>query len=343
MKQIPAILSCLCVTLFFISGCQKESITQSGMAEDHFFLKSGNQHMPVTVGGNVDSKKFLIIIHGGPGGNAIVYRENFVKNEVEKEMAIVYWDQRFSGNSQGNNGGTDIKDFRKDIKSLLLLLKAKYGSDKQFYLLGHSWGGFLAPYFLVDNANQDLVKGWIQVGGAHNYRLNDSLTREMLLHYGKIEIANGRNTSEWEKIVNWCNNNGFEGNKNAGELNAFAYKAEEMIGEVIKPESGNDVREMQQAIFLAQWSNGISTNIRKIDDPTYANPNSDQLKKIKIPTLLMWGKYDFVVPPDLALDVEANSGSLDVTKIIYLYSGHSPMSNERVKFWKDLINWVKIH
>ena len=33
-----------------------------------------------------------------------------------------------------------------------------------------------------------MVKGWIHVDGAHNYSLNDSLTKEMLLFYGKKEI-----------------------------------------------------------------------------------------------------------------------------------------------------------
>jgi hypothetical protein len=71
-------------------GCEKDPFTLSGMAEDHFFLKSGNQHMPITVVGNVDSKKFIIIIHGGPGGNGLDYRDAYIKDLVEKEFVVVY-------------------------------------------------------------------------------------------------------------------------------------------------------------------------------------------------------------------------------------------------------------
>lgn len=331
------------IYLFFLSGCQKETFSTSGIAEDHFFLKNGNQHMPVIVGGNLDAKKILVIIHGGPGGNSIVYRDLHVKNIVEKEFVVVYWDQRFAGNTQGNGGETDINDFRQDLKRLLYILKSKYGTDKKLYLLGHSWGGFITPYFLIDENNQNMVSGWIQVGGAHNYRMNDSLTREMLLEIGNSEILLGNNTRDWEETVNWCNDNGFEGKENAGRLNGFAHKAEGLIKDVNEPASDSRYNQTRQNALFTQWSNGISSAIRDIDLPTYSHPNSDKLSKIKLPTLLLWGKYDFVCPSGLAEDIEKNIGSNDVTKIIYPNSGHSPMMNQREEFWRDVINWVKIH
>ncbi len=342
MKKHHLVLLVSMIALVFL-GCQKESFTLNGMAEDHFFFKSGNQHMPVTVAGNVDSRKFIVIIHGGPGGNGLDYRDQHAKTLLEKEFAVVYWDQRFAGNTQGNGGNSGISEFRNDIKKLLILLRTKYGSDIHFYLFGHSWGGFLAPYFLVDEGNQAMVKGWIQIGGAHNYHLNDSLTREMLLHFGEIELASGNNLSDWNEIVEWCNQNGFEGRENAGQLNGFAHRAESLISDVIEPEFDFDFKKLQATAFLSEFSNEIASSIRQIDQPTYVTPNSDQLFKIQIPTLLLWGKYDFVCPPELADDIEDNIGSSDVSKIIYIYSGHSPMMNEPLKFWGDVIEWVKVH
>lgn len=324
-------------------GCQNEIFTLSGIAEDHFFLKSGNQHMPITVAGNIDSNKFVIIIHGGPGGNGMAYRDNYVKEVVESEFAVVYWDQRFAGNTQGNGGNTDILEFRKDIKNLLLLLNDKYGLDNNFYFLAHSWGGFLAPYFLLDGNNQEMIKGWIQVGGAHNYYLNDSLTREMLLHYGNIELAAGNNALDWNEIVDWCNVNGFEGSENALQLNGFAHRAENLIQDVEIPEYNSDIKKIQTNAFFSEWSNGIASSIRAIDNPAYSTPITDQLVKIQLPTFLLWGKYDFVCPPELADDIENHIGSYDVEKIIYPNSGHSPMFNEPINFWKDVIEWLNYH
>jgi pimeloyl-ACP methyl ester carboxylesterase len=342
MKNVMSIPIIFILSLF-ITGCQKESLTLSGIAEDHFFLRSGNQHMPITVGGNVDSKKFMVIIHGGPGGTSIVYRDNYVKDVIEKEFAMVYWDQRFAGNTQGNGGNTHISEFRRDIRNLLLLLRNKYGEDNDYYLFAHSWGGFLAPYFLADGNNQDLVKGWIQVGGAHNYHMNDSLTREMLLHYGRIELAKGNHIEDWEEIVDWCNENGFEGRENAITLNGFAHLAETLIDNVHASDFEFDFAFLRQNAIMAQFTNLYSSAFRKIDEPTYSTPNSDQLYKITLPTLLLWGKYDFVCPPGLALDIEENIGSDDVSKIIYQHSGHSPMDNQYELFWNDVVSWIKSH
>ncbi|MFD2034628.1 alpha/beta fold hydrolase [Belliella marina] len=342
MKNFNLVAIVVMASLLF-AGCQKESFTLSGMAEDHFFLKSGNQLMPITVAGNVDSKKFIVLIHGGPGGNALVYRNKAAKNIVENEFAMVYWDQRFAGNTQGNGGNTHISEFRSDIKKLLTLLRTKYDSDIELYLFAHSWGGFLAPYFLADGDNQEMVKGWIQIGGAHNYRLNDSLTHNLLLHYGNIELAAGRNVSKWSEIVEWCTQNSFEGIENARKLNSFAHSAESLIEEVIEPESDFNFEQIQRYAFMSNETNSIASKIRRINHATYANPNSDQLFKIQIPTLLMWGKYDFVCSPGLANDIELNIGTSDVHKIIYPYSGHNPMLNQPEEFWYDLVDWVKSH
>lgn len=332
----------MAILMVAISSCQKESFSLSGMADDHFFLKSGNQHMPISVVGNVDSKKFIIILHGGPGGSAIQYRDGYVREHVETDVVMVYWDQRFAGNTQGNGGNTDITQFRRDIKNLILLLRNKYGSDKEFYFLAHSWGGFLAPYFLADNNNQQLIKGWIQADGAHNYYLNDSLTREMLISKGNIEISEGRNVSTWREIVDWCLSNDFKGQKNGEQLNKFAFRAESLMNAVNEPKDPT-FADILQTSLMSFLSNVIASSIRNIDSPTYEIPNSDKLNSITIPTLLLWGKYDFVCPPGLADDILNNIGSTDVSQIIYQNSGHSPMLNEPENFWNDVLAWVKLH
>jgi pimeloyl-ACP methyl ester carboxylesterase len=90
-------------------------------------------------------------------------------------------------------------------------------------------------------------------------------------------------------------------------------------------------------------SNIAASIIRNIDSPAYEIPNSDKLHIITVPTLLLWGKYDFVCPPELATDILNNTGSQDVDQIIYENSGHSPMLNEPEKFWNDVTTWVTTH
>lgn len=339
MRIIFLYLLTICVCSW---GCQKEVISTSGQAYDEFFLKSGNIEMPVTVAGNLEAKKLMVIVHGGPGGNGIDYRDSYAVKMVESKIAVVYWDQRFAGNSQGHAGEKDISAYRQDIHHLLLLLRHRYGAAMQIYLMGHSWGGFLTPYFLVDGSNQSLVKGWIQVDGAHNYRMNDSLTREMLLATGKLEVAANRNTTTWQEIVDWCTNNGFEGDQNAGQLNSYAHKAEELMADITNPTS-SEASPANHAVFFSNWINEQASGRLQIDGPAYTTPNSDRLHRLQLPTLLLWGAYDFVCPPLLAKDIESHIGSKDVTKIIYAHSGHSPMVNEPVQFWEDVLTWIEKH
>lgn len=322
-----------------LSSCLNDQAPEGGIVHDFFFLRNEGQDMPVTVAGNVESGKMLLIIHGGPGGNGIEYRDEYVSSSVENQLAVVYWDQRYAGNSQGNGGSIRIEDFADDIKKVIQLLRHRYGQNQQIYLFAHSWGGFLAPYFLLQDSNQNLVQGWIQIGGAHNYELNDFLTKEMLLFYGSQELSANRNTDFWTEVVDWCSNNSHLGLENSSQLNAFAQDAETMF---------DFIRDSDLTFALPNNSSLAANSVNEkmsgrlqIDQQAYDVPNSNNLNRITLPTLLIWGKYDFVCPPGLAEDIEVNSGSEDLNKVILGNSGHSPMVNEPVTFWSMVINWVQ--
>jgi pimeloyl-ACP methyl ester carboxylesterase len=333
-----------------LSSCQKEKITISSDAQDAFFLQEGGNALPIQVRGNTASKKMLVIVHGGPGGGgSILYRDNNVINNVEKEMAVAYWDQRFGGASQGNSSNSDVASFKNDIKKVLQLLKSRYGNDTKMYIMGHSWGGFLTPYFLEDGNNQDIVKGWIHVDGAHNYSKNDSLTKEMLLFYGKREIAANKNTATWQEIVNYCNAHAYNESFDVStQLNSYAGQAEGYMSEVKAGASnlsialeGANTNKFPITAQLANLYN--SARVLKIDRKAYPIPISENLYKIKLPTLLLWGRYDFVCPIGLKADIKKNIRSTDVFEKTFEQSGHSPMFNEPEAFWGTVVNWVKTH
>ncbi len=346
---MPIKLFALIILLLIMVSCQKEEISLGTDAHDVFFLKQEDFSIPIQVHGNVASKKMLVIIHGGPGGSGLEYRDRYVIDNVEKEFAIAYFDQRFAGATQGNTPDSDISLFRNDFKKVLQLLKSRYGSDTKFYVMGHSWGGFLAPYFLQDGDNQNLVKGWIQVDGAHNYAKNDSLTREMLLFYGKREISANRNTSNWQEIVDFCNANPFDASYELGvSWNSNASKAGRYLSEVNSNTSiselvvnGVKINKIPITANLANTYN--SARSLKIDKQAYGLPISENLYKLKLPTLLLWGRYDFVCPIGLTDDIKKKIGSKDITQKTFEKSGHSPMDTEPKEFWDTLINWVNVH
>ncbi len=332
-------------------SCQKEKFTKSGMANDHFFLQSNGANMPVYVRGNLNNEKIVILVHGGPGNSDLQYRvepngSEPKINKLEKEFAVVYYDQRGAGASQGNNIDMDVINFKKDLKNLILLLKAKYGNNKKIYVMGHSWGGFVVPYFLEEY--QNMVNGWIQVDGAHNYSLNDSLTWRKLSSFGNTQIAANIRASEWQTIVNYCNLNNPLNNKIVGrKLNRYAGDVEAYIPDL--PTGSTLAEKLKQlpksGIPITSYVSNLVANtfITQTDFQAYSIPISENLFKINKPALLLWGKYDFICPSELMNDITSKISSTDVTSKIFNKSGHSPMVDEPELFWQTVVDWVAVH
>jgi pimeloyl-ACP methyl ester carboxylesterase len=88
-------------------------------------------------------------------------------------------------------------------------------------------------------------------------------------------------------------------------------------------------------------SNGAGNPI--LNEDSQNNPQTSRLHEITIPSLFVWGKYDFVVPP--AIGYAAYSLVNTSEKQIYLmdHSGHSPMSNEAVIFTEKLIAFIEMY
>ena len=90
------ILVFVLLTSILFSSCEKESFYDG----DHFFVKNDGAEMPVYIKGNIESKVFILFVHGGPGGNASLSSFLPVAKELENDYAFAYWDQRASGLSQ---------------------------------------------------------------------------------------------------------------------------------------------------------------------------------------------------------------------------------------------------
>ncbi len=334
----------------FLAGCQKKHKQPSGMVKDHFYLKNGDSKMQVYVEGNITAKKMVITLHGGPGDGSLYLNIGEANHVAEKEFAIAYWDQRLAGSSQGNIQSTDLNAYTDDLKKLVYLLRHLYGSDLKIYLLAHSWGGLIAPKFLEEPGNQALVDGWIQVDGAHDYPLNDSLTRAGLIEFGKQEIALGNNTGKWSEIVNYCESHDSKNNRRvARKINGYANETNSLIGNV-NPETPSVKDRLlyftkeynyPQTTFLV---NGLYNNlVGPVEDNAYRERVSENLAAIHTPALLLWGKYDFVCPTGLMSHLAGKISSADVTQKVFQNSGHSPMFNEPINFWTTVTLWVNAH
>jgi pimeloyl-ACP methyl ester carboxylesterase len=330
-------------------SCQKEQITISADAHDVFFLQNEGSAMPIRVHGNTASKVFILMVHGGPGSDGLIYRQEYVIQNVENQCAMIYWNQRNSGNSQGsiNDGYDNVEQFVKDFEKVVVLLKKRYGADISLFVNGHSWGGFLTPAFLQKGNNQAAVKGWIQTAGAHNIPLLNQYSRQMQLDQANIEIAANRNVVDWTEIRDYCNSltlplttdQALKLNVYSSlailrtpELSGTGYTFGVLINQYMK----------NNADILQLYGSAANPLIQSLGRQIFSGKQvSDSMSVITIPTLLLFGKYDYTCPPQLADDIFSRIKSTYKKKVVFEKSGHVVMQSLNEKeYWAEVLAFV---
>lgn len=84
----------------------------------------------------------LIVLHGGPGGD---HRDYLSLETLADDLFVVLWDQRGTGLSERvPDGEIDGPTYLADLN----FLGEHFSPDRPFHLLGHSWGGAYATYYI---------------------------------------------------------------------------------------------------------------------------------------------------------------------------------------------------
>jgi pimeloyl-ACP methyl ester carboxylesterase len=302
--------------------------------------------MRVLVRGNTASKTFFIMVHGGPGGSSYIYNTKKIAEIVQPECAVVFYDQRDAGASQGNKNTDyfDLNQYSDDLKDVLKILKSRYGQDIEFFLFSKSFGGMIASNFMTEANNQDQIKGWLFVNATHNYRLNDSLTHEKLLRVGKEHLASGQNASAWEEIVEYCDKISAPFSfQQSLQLNQYGTKAQKII-EGLEPYAENLVKDYKicEHIPLTNYYLGRTNSLaRELNESLTQLEFSSKLSKVTIPVLVCSGKLDFVCPTGLADDFYARVSSTDKQQLLFEKSAHN--LEEQDAYYHAFVKFVLEH
>ncbi|WP_431126258.1 alpha/beta fold hydrolase [Flagellimonas flava] len=344
IKRKSAVLILTILTLGVLS-CSKESEDLTALRET-IFVRHKNADMPARIFGNASEKVFLIILHGGPGGTGLEYRVNTIRTEVEKNNAVVYFDQRGSGSSQGSYSEKEVSIdlMAEDVLALAKVIKAKYGEDSKLFLMGHSWGGALGPATLLKDQNDFL--GWVDVNGAHDPKGLYDNYQIALPEMADEQIALGNSIAYWERLRTLANTIGPYSLQNYYSLNRAAngvaqvLAADDVINEAVA-DFGNDTPSEKP--LTVNWN---KNQIGRILDEKGLNENvsfTNRLSEITIPSLVLWGTYDIVVPTLYAQEAFDNLGSDDKEIFIFERSAHSPMYTEPDLFAQKLIEFINTH
>ena len=334
------------ILLLLFIGCQKESILNSTNASEVFYVENSGASMRVDVQGNTASGIFILIIHGGPGVSSYFYDTKYISTHLGDKYAMVYWDQRNAGASQGTSNGKDLHlgVMVEDLKKVIEVLKYRYGKDISLFLVGHSFGGLIAADFVTTPGYQQLIKGLINVDGSHNYPLNDTLTREMLLSYGNREVTLRRNVNKWVPIINYClTHQGNFSEDESVQLEKYAGDAENLI---------DSVKKVNLVSFVLKYSitdvyplTAILSNLLYSGDSNFnkelsVTQFSSLLNTVAIPVLVLWGKYDFICPLPLGEDFYNRIHSTNKRFAISPVSGHNMILQDKKLFCDEVSAFV---
>jgi proline iminopeptidase len=288
------------VGLLLLLGCGEDQYD----AGDFFYLVNKGAKMPVIVRGNIASKVMLVFIHGGPGGTAIQKIGLPAFNKLEDNYSMVFWDQRGSGSSQGNvsNESLNLDQFVEDLDKLVDLLRYKY-HEPEIFLMGHSWGGCLGTAYLTDDKRQDKIRGWIEIDGAHNNPMGDDLSLLWITNYARAEIAKGVDVDLWTYALGWYAKNP-DFTSDQMEHYAFLEKAQAYVYDLsVKRDPAKFPYYSIGYVFNSPADVAASlTNYNRVITKFVISDIdlTSNMSKITIPSLIIWGKQDGVIPYAMA-------------------------------------------
>lgn len=343
MKTIKNILFALTLATL-LSACEKMEI-DSNEAHDVFYLRNNDADMPVHVKGNTASKSFILLLHGGPGGSSFPYKYGDFPalSSLEDENAVVYLDQRCSGNSTGkfDPDKLTMSLMVEDLEKLIVLLKDIYGEDISILLFGHSWGVTLGYGFLTANSqNQHQIEGFIAMDGIFNSPLLLKQQKTYISDLAERQIASGNCVNDWNKMLEDLAeldendiDNFIEFNKLGGRVGSLMYNVDSIqvndngYGGMLDPRYLVNTPDYEMT-----YTNYIINLIAPLSDVLAHFDVTSKLQDIEIPVLLLTGRYDGVVPYTHNESALQYLGSANKSHVLFDHSGHSPFSSEPEKF-----------
>lgn len=216
-------------------------------------------------GGQLIEKPVCFVLHGGPGGTHLGFRPFL--SALAESVQLVYLDNRGSGLSDRAPQSTyTLEQNVEDIEAL-----RKYLGIKKLFLLGHSYGGMTAMSYALKY--QENLLGLMLEATSPSYRFLDKAKA--------FVEENGNEAQKEMAAVLWEGE--FESQQQLGryyEVMAPLYSKKQAAAEASPvPQLGNRSYEA--------LNEGFGGFLRSFDF-------IDQLCQIKVPTLVMAGRYDWI-------------------------------------------------
>jgi pimeloyl-ACP methyl ester carboxylesterase len=155
----------------------------------------------------------------------------------------------------------------------------------------------------------------------------------------QIEIGN--NVPFWESTIDLVNNVTTEYNQeDFFDMNNKAFEAEKKLVDdnlINRMQNDSDLF-FEYNLISSLWNRGT---IQDIIDPAIRNLSyTNRLSEITVPSLIISGKHDMVVPLSFSQEAFDNLGSNIKELVVFERSGHSPIVSEADKFAEEVISFM---
>jgi proline iminopeptidase len=272
------------------------------LPESVFYIRNDGARMPVVIRGNATTQKLIIFLHGGPGGTAMKKIGCKAFLAIESSAEVVYWDQRGSVFTEGGDDKKylTLEQFVDDLDHLVDTLRLAK-PQHSIFLMGHCWGGALAVGYLADEIRHAKISGWIDVAGAHNNPMGDRLSTQWVKAYAHEQISINARDDYWRKVIRWYGSNPTFTSANLNhymhvkKAKGYVHAASNDNGLYPGYNSGDLVTSPFE--FLRYHLNYQKILNRFIISDLDLTP---QMKNITVPSLIIWGKEDGLIPVAMA-------------------------------------------
>jgi proline iminopeptidase len=336
---------CLFLSMLFLFGCKDQPVKEVAGDSPGYFdysnrddqLTGGIKMIPITtpkgtfrvwtkrVGNNPAIK--VLLLHGGPGGTHEFFEcfDGYFPNE---EIEYVYYDQLDSYYSE-KSGDTSLWTTEHFVEEVEQIRQALNMDSTNFYLLGQSWGGILAMEYALKY--QQHIKGLIisnMMASAPAYE-----------KYAKEVLGPQMDPAIYKEIMDMEANGDFS-NPRYGELLYEHYYTQHILRMPLDEWPESITRAFNHLnsdiyIYMQGYSEfGITGNatLRGWDV-------SNRLIEIKVPTLMIGGKYDTMDPEYMQwMSTEVQNGRSLTTNGSHLSQYDDPKTyfSGLIKFIRDV-------
>lgn len=324
------------LTAILLAGCTHELFEEG----EYFHISNGGAIMPVQIRGEKESGTFCIYIHGGPGSSAIAEATLGNFREIEKFMAMVYWDQRGAGLSDGNPKVLTNEASAEDLDILIQVLTEQYGAQK-ILLMGHSYGAIISSCYMSKSDQARKISGWIIVNGTADLSAN----WQPAIDWVKAEIARTGKSAQWSDALAWYDRMDSTLFQSHDEVQRHLGYIDSLGGKFVSDEFRPSATGEQ--VFFSPIGLGLMHNEKKCGKKVtqWWNSNySEGLSVVTTPFLLITGKRDWIIPEASCLTTFNQIGTQGALKRhrSFSNSGHHPHYEEVDKFNREVIDFLEL-